>query len=171
MKIMEGMSGGRYIAGKDKINNTMRNLNETQVALLDSKKTNTLRMNSDYKLNLNSQNLNQYAGNNYTLSEMGKNGMKLISKEDAKMLLESRKQLSEDVALFKDGGKMNILPEGKLHAHKHHLDEIDERLEDITKKGIPIVTVSENGEMSQVAEVEKEELILHLELTQQIESL
>lgn len=171
MKIMEGMSGGRYIAGKDKINNTMRNLNETQVALLDSKKTNTLRMNSDYKLNLNSRNLNQYAGNNYTLSEMGKNGMKLISKEDAKMLLESRKQLSEDVALFKDGGKMNILPEGKLHAHKHHLDEIDERLEDITKKGIPIVTVSENGEMSQVAEVEKEELILHLELTQQIESL
>jgi hypothetical protein len=81
MKIMEGMSGGRYIAGKDKINNTMRNLNETQVALLDSKKTNTLRMNSDYKLNLNSRNLNQYAGNNYTLSEMGKNGMKLISKE------------------------------------------------------------------------------------------
>ena len=59
---------------------------------------------------------------------------------------------------FKDGGKMNILPEGKLHAHNHHLEDVDERLEDLTKKGIPIVTVSENGELSQVAEVEKEEL-------------
>ena len=39
------------------------------------------------------------------------------------------------------------------------------------KKGIPIVTVSENGELSQVAEVEKEELILHLELTEQVEAL
>lgn len=171
MQTIEGMSEGRYLFGKKKINNTIRELEEDQDTLLNAQKTNTLRKNSDYKYNLEKQNLNRLAGNNYTLTEMGKNGMKLLSKDEVRKLIESRKQVNEDVAVFKDGGKMNILPEGKLHAHNHHLEDVDKRLEDITKKGIPIVSVSESGELSQVAEVEKEELILHLELTQQIETL
>ena len=171
MNTAEGMSGGRYLFGKKKINDKIQDLEEDQSVLLNAQKTNTLRKNSDYQYNLAQQNLNRYVGNNYSLTAIGKDGMKLISKEDAKQLIASRKQTIEDVALFKDGGKMNILPEGKLHAHNHHLEDVDERLEDLTKKGIPIVTVSENGELSQVAEVEKEELILHLELTEQIEAL
>ena len=171
MNTAEGMSGGRYLFGKKKINDKIQDLEEDQSVLLNAQKTNTLRKNSDYQYNLAQQNLNRYAGNNYSLTAIGKDGMKLISKEDVKQLIASRKQTIEDVALFKDGGKMNILPEGKLHAHNHHLEDVDERLEDLTKKGIPIVTVSENGELSQVAEVEKEELILHLELTEQIEAL
>lgn len=171
MQTAEGMSEGRYLFGKKKINDKIQDLEEDQSTLLTAQKTNTLRKNSDYQYNLAQQNLNRYAGNNYSLTAIGKDGMKLISKEDVKQLIASRKQTIEDVALFKDGGKMNILPEGKLHAHNHHLEDVDERLEDLTKKGIPIVTVSENGELSQVAEVEKEELILHLELTEQIEAL
>lgn len=171
MNTAEGMSGGRYLFGKKKINDKIQDLEEDQSVLLNAQKTNTLRKNSDYQYNLAQQNLNRYAGNNYSLTAIGRDGMKLISKEDVKQLIASRKQTIEDVALFKDGGKMNILPEGKLHAHNHHLEDVDERLEDLTKKGIPIVTVSENGELSQVAEVEKEELILHLELTEQIEAL
>lgn len=171
MQTAEGMSGGRYIFGKKKINDKIQDLEEDQSVLLNAQKTNTLRKNSDYQYNLAQQNLNRYAGNNYSLTAIGRDGMKLISKEDVKQLIASRKQTIEDVALFKDGGKMNILPEGKLHAHNHHLEDVDERLEDLTKKGIPIVTVSENGELSQVAEVEKEELILHLELTEQVEAL
>lgn len=171
MQTAEGMSGGRYLFGKKKINDKIQDLEEDQSVLLNAQKTNTLRKNSDYQYNLAQQNLNRYAGNNYSLTAIGRDGMKLISKEDVKQLIASRKQTIEDVALFKDGGKMNILPEGKLHAHNHHLEDVDERLEDLTKKGIPIVTVSENGELSQVAEVEKEELILHLELTEQVEAL
>lgn len=171
MNTAEGMSGGRYLFGKKKINDKIQDLEEDQSVLLNAQKTNTLRKNSDYQYNLAQQNLNRYAGNNYSLTAIGRDGMKLISKEDVKQLIASRKQTIEDVALFKDGGKMNILPEGKLHAHNHHLEDVDERLEDLTKKGIPIVTVSENGELSQVAEVEKEELILHLELTEQVEAL
>jgi hypothetical protein len=171
MNTAEGMSGGRYLFGKKKINDKIQDLEEDQSVLLNAQKTNTLRKNSDYQYNLAQQNLNRYAGNNYSLTAIGKDGMKLISKEDVKQLIASRKQTIEDVALFKDGGKMNILPEGKLHAHNHHLEDVDERLEDLTKKGIPIVTVSEDGELSQVAEVEKEELILHLELTEQVEAL
>jgi hypothetical protein len=171
MNTAEGMSEGRYLFGKKKINDKIQDLEEDQSVLLNAQKTNTLRKNSDYQYNLAQQNLNRYAGNNYSLTAIGRDGMKLISKEDVKQLIASRKQTMEDVALFKDGGKMNILPEGKLHAHNHHLEDVDDRLEDLTKKGIPIVTVSENGELSQVAEVEKEELILHLELTEQIEAL
>lgn len=171
MQTAEGMSGGRYLFGKKKINDKIQDLEADQSVLLNAQKTNTLRKNSDYQYNLAQQNLNRYAGNNYSLTAIGKDGMKLISKEDVKQLIASRKQTIEDVVLFKDGGKMNILPEGKLHAHNHHLEDVDERLEDLTKKGIPIVTVSENGELSQIAEVEKEELILHLELTEQIEAL
>lgn len=171
MNTAEGMSEGRYLFGKKKINDKIRELEEDQSTLLTAQKTNTLRKNSDYQYNLAQQNLNRYAGNNYSLTAIGKEGMKLISKEEVKQLIASRKQTAEDIALFKDGGKMNILPEGKLHAHNHHLEDVDERLEDLTKKGIPIVTVSETGELSQVAEVEKEELILHLELTEQVEAL
>ena len=171
MRTAEGMSEGRYLFGKQKINDKMNELEEDQNILLKAQKTNTLRQNSDYHQNLAQQNINRYAGNNYTLTAIGKEGMKLMSKEEALKVLESRKRVKEDVVIFKDGGKVNILPEGKLHAHKHHLENVDERLEDLTKKGIPIVAVSEDGQLSQVAEVEKEELILHLELTQQVEDL
>lgn len=57
----------------------------------------------------------------------------------------------------------NIIPEGALHAHKHHM----EHAEDLTKKGIPVV--DNNGE--QQAEVEKNEIIFSLEVTKQLEEL
>lgn len=57
----------------------------------------------------------------------------------------------------------NVIPEGALHAHKHHM----ENAEDLTKKGIPVV--DNKGE--QQAEVEREELILSLEVTKQLENL
>ena len=171
MQTMEGMAEGRYIFGKKKINDKIKDAKEDQSALTSALKTNTLRQNSDYSQNLINQKNNRENGFDYTMMAVGKHGMKLIDKESARQILELKKQTIEDISFFKDGGKMNILPEGKLHAHNHHLEDIDERLEDLTKKGIPIVTVDEDGTMSQVAEVEKEELILHLELTQQIEAL
>lgn len=57
----------------------------------------------------------------------------------------------------------NVIPEGALHAHKHHM----ENAEGLTKKGIPVV--DNKGE--QQAEVEREELILSLEVTKQLENL
>ena len=171
MQTMEGMSEGRYLFGKKKINDKMAELEEDQSILTSALKTNTLRKNSDYGQNLTNQKMNREMGFDYSMTSIGKHGMKLMDKEDAKRILELKRQEMEGVTFLKDGGKVNILPEGKLHAHKHHLEDVDERLEDLTKKGIPIVAISEDGTMSQVAEVEKEELILHLDLTQQIEEL
>lgn len=67
---------------------------------------------------------------------------------------------------FKDGGKVNVIPEGALHARLHHMD-----LDNITKKGIPVVVQKEGGEVEQQAEVERNEIIFSLSVTQKLEEL
>ena len=66
---------------------------------------------------------------------------------------------------FQNGGSINVIPDGALHARKHNMD-----LDGITKKGIPVVSES-NGEIEQQAEIEKEEIIFRLEVTQKLEEL
>jgi len=51
----------------------------------------------------------------------------------------------EEVQEFKEGGKMNVIPEGSLHARLHHM----ENAEGLTKKGIPVVSIAEGGELEQ----------------------
>lgn len=63
---------------------------------------------------------------------------------------------------FQQGGSINVIPEGALHAHKHNMD-----MEGITKKGIPVI--DNNGE--QQAEIEREEIIFRKEVTKQLEEL
>lgn len=70
---------------------------------------------------------------------------------------------------FEKGGKVNIIPEGALHARKHNIDtpELDGK---ITKKGIPVIVEGENG-IKQVAEIEKNEIIFTKEITEKLEEL
>jgi len=44
-------------------------------------------------------------------------------------------------------------------------------IDNITKKGIPVVSESEGGELTQQAEIERNEVILRLEVTEKIEEL
>ena len=44
-------------------------------------------------------------------------------------------------------------------------------IDDITKKGIPVVIKKEDGEVEQQAEIERDEIIFNLELTQKLEKL
>lgn len=67
---------------------------------------------------------------------------------------------------FKRGGKFNIIPEGALHARKHNMD-----VENITQKGIPVVSESADGEIVQQAEIERQEIIFRLEVTKKLEEL
>lgn len=66
---------------------------------------------------------------------------------------------------FQNGGSINVIPDGALHARKHNMD-----VDGITRKGIPVVSES-NGEIEQQAEIEKEEIIFRLEVTQKLEEL
>lgn len=72
------------------------------------------------------------------------------------------------VDAHKNGGKMNVIPEGALHARKNHLTEIDDMYKEVTHKGIPVITV-ENGEVIQHAEVEHSEIIFTKEVTDKME--
>ena len=68
---------------------------------------------------------------------------------------------------FKNGGELNIIPEGALHKNLHHM----ENDENITKKGIPVVSEDENGKIVQNAEIERSEIVLRLSLTQKLEKM
>lgn len=64
---------------------------------------------------------------------------------------------------FQNGGAVNIIPEGSLHARKHHMENAD----NLTKKGIPVV----DNDGNQQAEIERDEIIFRKEVTDQIEKL
>lgn len=107
---------------------------------------------------------------------VAKDGTKLYNIEFAKKALSRRKKKREetvpqDVEIYKSGGSFNIIPEGALHKNKHHLEDIDSKFEDVTSKGIPVISESEGGDITQHAEVEKEEIIFRLEVTKKLEEL
>lgn len=79
----------------------------------------------------------------------------------------------QQVPSQKQGGKVNVIPEGALHARLHHLDEVDETLNEknITTKGIPVITQEEGGEIVQHAEIEREEIIFNIDVTNKLEKL
>ena len=64
---------------------------------------------------------------------------------------------------FQNGGSVNVIPEGALHARLHHMEDA----KDLTKKGIPVV--DNNG--NQQAEIERNEIIFRKEVTDKIEEL
>lgn len=72
----------------------------------------------------------------------------------------------EEIIEFKQGGSFNIIPDGALHANLHHMDNMD-----ITRKGIPVVSIGEDGNLEQQAEIEREEVIFRLEVTKKLEAL
>ncbi len=132
--------------------------------------TNTMRKNSDYYQDLAHQNANRYAGENYLSMRMGREGLVLPSVEEVRAILAKKK-----TEKLLNGGTIgvdtNILPEGSLHARLNHLDEVNPELEDATKKGIPVMA-ADGGEIGeQIAEIERDELILRLEVTKKLEEL
>lgn len=72
---------------------------------------------------------------------------------------------------FAEGGKVNVIPDGALHAHKHHLEDISPEYEQVTSKGIPVVTEEEGGKLKQHAEIERNEIIFRIEVTKKLEEL
>lgn len=98
--------------------------------------------------------------------KVGKSGLKVIS---VNQIDRARALLAQNGAKkpkYQDGGKMNVIPDGALHARLNHMD-----VDNITKKGIPVITQENSGEITQHAEIEKEELIFTKEVTDQLEKL
>lgn len=168
------LSEKRVLFGKNKMNDYIADAKTNQRKLIDINDINSTRLKGITSENINDlqkQRTSKYYGNsNYAV---GKHGMKLMSIEEVNRILNSRK--STEIPEFKNGGVIgidsSIIPEGKLHAHKHHLNESNPDLEDVTKKGIPIVTLDSEGDLQQVAEIEREEIIFRKEVTNKLEEL
>ena len=84
---------------------------------------------------------------------------KLVKPEDG----SAWKYVRRNPKAFKQGGQMNVIPEGALHARKNNMEGAGE---DFTHKGIPVV--DNDGE--QQAEIERNEVIFNKDLTNFIES-
>lgn len=95
-----------------------------------------------------------------------------LNKELLSKIKEAKKSLTEKVQKKANGGSVNLIVDGQLHAHKHNLKDTKE-FEDasITEKGVPVITMNAGGEIDQHQEVERDEIILNLELTKKLEEL
>lgn len=117
---------------------------------------------------------------------VGKHGMKMFNKknvlrarknaQNAKILKSQQENIIDSrnkndnndlqqAQQFKNGGKVNVIPDGALHARLNHLD-----VENITNKGIPVIA-KKGDKIEQQAEVEVNEIIFHKELTLKLEKL
>lgn len=115
---------------------------------------------------LNTKNKIDFAGGMPAVA-VGKKGM------DTSFLKEfnARRALK-----FKEGGPIimvqpeNVIVEGKLHSQLNHMQDVVDV--PITKKGVPVTAIErEGGVLEQAAELERDEVILHLALTNKLEEL
>ena len=93
-----------------------------------------------------------------------------IAEALSKEFPEASLNITDEVRAFKEGGKvnskdMNVIPEGALHARLNHMDN-----KDFTKKGIPVVA-KDGDKLEQTAEIERNEIIFNLSVTNKLEEL
>lgn len=105
---------------------------------------------------------------------LNKNGAKIPELDNARNIISSwsiKSTEKQGLQKFQIGGKLNLIPEGTLHARKHNLEEVNPDLKgQITNKGIPVIAQAEGGIIQQ-AEIEKDEWTLRKEFTDELEAL
>lgn len=125
--------------------------------------------------NIYSKNINRLNGGINTGILAAKNGLKLEYLQNVKNVIKARKDskiitiFEEPIEKFEEGGKINVIPEGALHAHKHNLPE--EIAEHVTNKGIPVISQEENDKIIQHAEIERNEIVFNIDFSKKIEEL
>lgn len=166
----QALSGKRML-GTGKANKFIREQNRVNNLITDISLESKLRKSNSAGDTYLSQNQNKYAGYTPQLL-LSKKGMKFPELDVARSIINSwTVRSTEEPQKFQLGGKMNLIPEGALHARKHNLEKVNPELEgQITSKGIPVVAQGEGGVIQQ-AEIEKEEVIFRKEFTDKLESL
>ena len=162
---LNNASGKYYLPWEAKEYNTkIKNYEELYKKVDGIKKDNDLRKLTNPQ-DIYNQYLNTINSDRLKPTAIGRNGMKLFSDD-----LISTVEHLKTIQTFQNGGKMNVIPDGALHARKHTID--DEELNgSITNKGIPIISKEDGGEVVQHAEIERDEIIFTLEVTKKLEEL
>lgn len=128
------------------------------------KKDNDLRKLTNPQ-DIYNQHLNIINSDRLKPTAIGRKGLKLFS-DDLVSTIEHLKTIQ----VFQNGGKMNVIPDGALHARKHTIED-EELNKSITSKGIPIISKEDGGDIIQHAEIERDEIIFTLEVTKKLEEL
>lgn len=160
--------GSNLLFGRNKANKFK------QEAVDRNKILTNLSLDQNDRISSVPQTANMYANqtfnklyNTNTNVSVGRSGLRLLSKAELAKIYSS----SVGVPKFQDGGSI-MIPDGALHAHKHHMEDTNPDLaEDLTKKGIPIVITDSNGNVEQCAEIERSEAIFSSSLTREVEKL
>lgn len=164
---------GKRMLGTGKANKFIKEQNRINNLITDISLESKLKKSNSAGDTYLSQNQNKYAGYTPQLL-LSKEGMKFPELDDARKLISSwstKSTETQEPQKYQLGGKMNLIPEGALHARKHNLSDVNPELKDqITNKGIPVVMQAEGG-VTQTAEVEKDEWTLRKEFTDELESL
>ena len=164
------LGSGRINRGIDRGNSMVRNI--TKEVDRNSKIKGSVHDNA---LENESRWLKMMNGDTGTVGQVvGKNGIKLLSKQELAKIYAARKP-KESIDSYGDGGKIgvdnNVIPEGALHATKNNLEKVNPELDEVTPKGIPVIVTDDKGEYKQIAEIERDELVLTKEVTLLIEDL
>lgn len=173
----QDLGGKRTLFGKKKMNSFIQKQNRVNNLMTSIGMQSELAKQNDAGQLYQQQNANKYAGYSPRLL-MSKKGMKFQDLDAAREILKNIKKTSAEPILeigkFQLGGKIdkNFIPQGALHKNKHHLEDVNPELEgSITKKGIPVISMNEGGEIQQHAEVEKNEIVFSLDTTKTVEDL
>lgn len=167
------LGGQRMLFGKGKANRFIRAQNVKNQTMTGIGIMNNLSSQNSLGETYAINDQNRFAGYSPQLTLAAKHGIKIPELEITRALIKSWKTPKiEEPQKFQLGGKMNLIPEGELHARKHDIETTNPELEgNITKKGIPVIMQSEDGEITQTAEIEKNEWTLRKEFTDKLEEL
>lgn len=163
--------GKKMLFGAKAMNSFIQKQNEANDMITSIAMQSEMARNNDAAQLYQSQNFNKYSGSTPRLL-MAKGGTKFQELEVARTILTKKKK---DITKYQLGGKIidpskNIIPDGALHKNRNHLSEHNEELKDqITEKGIPVVSENADGTITQHAEVEVGEVIFNLANTKIIE--
>lgn len=152
---------GKFSMGKNNIKGKTSDLRTQQIAGSEVLKNNTRQLaatgnNTNY---LNFRNNINFAGGMPSVP-VGKNGL------NTEFILKRR------TLKMQNGGPINVIVDGKLHSQLNHMKDVVPI--PITEKGVPVTVLPKEGEggpIEQAAELERDEVILHLQLTKQLEEL
>ena len=189
-KVETGIAGRKVLFGRGKAKRMIREAQEQDklASGIVNKGKDDLLASTNVQQMAVADNLNKNASDWMYRLRAGKQGMKfeegkrlakLYKKKERPGLAGNQLKTGTDsINAFKeggiiknqDGGSVNIIPAGELHARKHDLVEKNPDLEGITKKGIPVIAM-DGGELNQSAEIERDEIIFSLETTKKLEEL
>lgn len=174
-------AGAKLLFGRDKANRRIAAARLADLKVNDIMDENQLAMDASNNplIGLGTQ-LQLNGGYQQGGVRVGKSGLKMdrdfakrvvkLSKGKKSKVQKIQEEVrAEEVAGFKNGGTVNVIPDGALHKNRHHLEDVDEKFEEVTTKGIPVIT--EGDGITQHAEVEREEIIFNLDVTKQLEKL